>query len=132
MYTQGVNGYVDVQDVAKAMIQLMESTIVHERFVLVSANLSFQELFHLVNRQTGNPDPTIKAPKWLTSLAVPLDALRAFLTGKDPLVTIETTRALHNRFFYKAEKIQKQTGFTFTPVETTIAESILALNSGAF
>lgn len=131
MYTLGVNGYVDVKDVAKAMLQLMESSIVHERFVLVGANLSFKELFHFVNQQTGNPDPTIKAPKWLTSLAVPIDALRALILRKDPLVTMETTRALHNRFFYKAEKIQQQTGFTFTPVETTITESILMLNSAS-
>lgn len=131
MYTPGVNGYVDVKDVAKAMLQLMESSIVHERFVLVGANLSFKELFHFVNQQTGNPDPTIKAPKWLTSLAVPIDALRALILRKDPLVTMETTRALHNRFFYKAEKIQQQTGFTFTPVETTITESILMLNSAS-
>jgi nucleoside-diphosphate-sugar epimerase len=129
MYTLGVNGYIDVKDVVRAMLQLMESAIVHERFVLVSANLSFKELFQLVNQQTGNPNPTIEAPKWLTTVAVTLDGLRAWLLGKDPLVTTETTRALHNRFFYKAEKIEQQIGFTFTPVETTIAETISVFRS---
>ena len=131
MYTEGVNGYVDVLDVAKAMINLMGSEISHERFVLVSANLSFKELFHLVNKHTGNADPKIKAPQWLTALGWMGDKMRSALLGKDPLITRETVRALHNRFYYKAEKIQQQTGFSFTPVETTIEQAIAEWKIGS-
>jgi dihydroflavonol-4-reductase len=35
-YTEGVTGFVSVQDVVKAMIQLVNSSIKNERFILVS------------------------------------------------------------------------------------------------
>ncbi len=44
-YTEGVNGFVGVKDVVQIMIKLMASNIINERFILVSQNLSFKEVF---------------------------------------------------------------------------------------
>jgi nucleoside-diphosphate-sugar epimerase len=50
-YTRGVTGYVDVRDVVECMIQLMQSDISGERFILNAANLSFQDMFNKVLRR---------------------------------------------------------------------------------
>src|SRR4051794_33690802 len=44
-YTEGVTGFVDVEDVVKVMISLMESDISGERFIISCANLSYGEVF---------------------------------------------------------------------------------------
>ena len=44
-YSSGVNGFVDVQDVASVMILLMESDIVNQRFILNADNLAYKDLF---------------------------------------------------------------------------------------
>jgi dihydroflavonol-4-reductase len=44
-YTEGTTGFVDVQDVCKAMIALMNSNIVAERFILSAETVSYQYIF---------------------------------------------------------------------------------------
>ena len=43
-YTSGVNGFVDVEDVAKAIVLLAEKNISGERFILNGDNWSFRQL----------------------------------------------------------------------------------------
>ena len=44
-YSGGVSGFVDVKDVTKIMIQLMQSDITAERFILSSENISYKIFF---------------------------------------------------------------------------------------
>ena len=43
-YTSGVNGFVDVEDVSKATVLLMESGISEQRFIVAGDNWSFKKL----------------------------------------------------------------------------------------
>ena len=45
-YTNGINGFVAVEDVAKATVLLMESGISNERFIINGDNWSFKKLFN--------------------------------------------------------------------------------------
>ena len=47
-YTTGANGFVDVKDVARAVVLLMESDIRGERFLVSGENSSFRDLFNLI------------------------------------------------------------------------------------
>ena len=47
-YTNGVNGFVYVEDVARATIQLLESDINFERFIVNGENWSFRQLFNSI------------------------------------------------------------------------------------
>jgi len=44
-YTRGVNGYVDVRDLSKVMVRLMDRNIFGERFIVSAENLSYEQLF---------------------------------------------------------------------------------------
>jgi len=52
-YTEGMNGFIDVRDVAHAMILLMNSKISGQRFILSSENLSYKEIFFLMAKCFG-------------------------------------------------------------------------------
>jgi nucleoside-diphosphate-sugar epimerase len=119
-YTEGVNGFVDVRDVASVMYQLMESEIVNERFIVSSENLSYRELFTLILNEYGIKPPTIKALGILLEAAWRFEKLRGGLLKTRPLITKETVNTAQNQYFYSTEKLQNAIDFKFTPVKEII------------
>lgn len=106
VYPPGGTGFVAVQDVATAMVQLMHSAVQSQRFLLVAENGSMQSLFERISRGLGKPVPTRQATKWMLQLARIADALRELFTGQRALVTRETIRNASHRWYYKADKIK--------------------------
>lgn len=119
-YTEGINGFVDVRDVASVMYQLMESEIVNERFIVSSENLSYRELFTLILNEYGIKPPTIKALGILLEAAWRFEKFRGGLLKTRPLITKETVNTAQNQYFYSTEKLQKAIDFKFTPVKEII------------
>jgi dihydroflavonol-4-reductase len=122
-YTEGVNGYVDVKDVAKAMIMLMESDIINSRFIVSSENLNYQTFFSMVAERLGKKKPSIKATAFLSQLAWRAEKLKSLATNKKPLITKETARTAFQKFYYSNEKIKKTLGFEFVPMNTSIKQT---------
>lgn len=122
-YTEGVNGYVDVKDVAQAMITLTEKQIRDERFVLVGKNVNMKWYLETVAVLLGKKKPTIKVNRLISQIAWILDGIKGWILGKTPSLTKETARASLNQFYYSSEKIEQKIGFQFTPMEQTISET---------
>jgi dihydroflavonol-4-reductase len=121
VYPPGKNGFVDVRDVARAMILLMQSDIRNERFILSAANLEYKQLFDLMARAFGKPGPWLSVGSSFSGLAWRLEKLRAALAGVKPLITRETANTAVQQYQYSAEKIKNALGFEFTPIEETIS-----------
>ncbi len=126
-YTTGVNGYVDVRDVVKAMILLMESTINGERFVLNSENLSLGEFFTIAADILGKPHPRIALNGKLLGLIAWLDEMRGRLTASRPLLTRENVRAAMAKSYYSADKFRSAFKFTFIPIHGSLGEAFRIL-----
>ena len=122
-YTKGVNGYVDVKDVAKAMITLMDGDIVNERFVLSAENLSYYDLFSKMLFVYGKKAPAIHATRPLLEVGWRVEKLKSFLTGISPLITKETARTSRNKYNYSSDKIIKALDFAFIPIDKTIIDT---------
>ena len=121
-YTRGINGFVDVRDISKAMIRLMESDISRERFILSAENCSYQQLFEYMAKYLGKPAPSINVPNSMTGIAWRVEALRSFLMRTLPEVTKEMATTTTMVYTYSNEKIRKAIGFEFTPLEQSIRE----------
>lgn len=119
-YTEGVTGFVGVKDVVKAMIQLMNSELKNERFILVSENKSFKEIFFAIADKFNVKRPSIKIGKTATSIFWRLDWLLTKITGKEPLLTKNSARSSHNKEYYSSEKIKNKIGFTFEKINEVI------------
>ena len=52
-YTEGINGFVDVTDTAKAIVRLLATDISGQRFILNGDNWSFRHLFTTIAREFG-------------------------------------------------------------------------------
>ncbi len=119
-YTSGINGYVDVNDVAKAMILLMEGPFSGEQFILSSENLSYKKLFEIMARSLGVEPPGYKAGMVLSELSWRLLKVHSLLTGKKPLITRQTAKTANQFYRYSNEKFVKATGMGFMPMAESI------------
>ena len=126
-YIPGINGYVDVRDVVKAMVMLMESNISGERFVLNSENLSLREFFIKVADILGKPHPRIALNGNLLHAIAWLDEFRARVTKSSPLLTRENVRASMSKSSYSAEKFRSRFNYSFIAMTESLTEALLIL-----
>ena len=116
-YTSGVTGFVDARDVASAMVRLMESEIVNERFILSSEDLSYQELFTQFALYSDARPPKYRAGRFLSELAWRAEKARSFITGQRPLLSRETARNANIKRYFSNDKIRDAIGMEFRPVK---------------
>lgn len=121
-YTEGVNGYVDVRDVAKAMLMLMESDILSERFILVSKNEGYKALFEQMASALDCQPPGRRATQFMAEMAWRGEAVKSFLTRRKPLITKETAGTAMKKHYYDGTKITQNLDFRYRPLDQTIRE----------
>ena len=120
-YTEGVSGFVDVRDVAGAMIRLMESPLHSERYVLNGDNWTYRQLFTAMATAFGRRSPHKAVTPLLGEIVWRMEKAKSFFTRKDPLVTRETARTAQTVTRFDNSKIKGALpGFQFTPLEESI------------
>lgn len=123
-YTNGMNGFVDVEDVSKAILRLLESPIESERFILNGANLHYRELFNMIADGFGRKRPQKNATPMLAGFAWRFEKLKSWFAGKRPLLTKETAEIAQRSSMFDNNKIlEALPGFAFTPMEQTILKA---------
>lgn len=124
-YTNGSNGFVDVRDVSKCMIGLMESNISAQRFILSAGSMSYKDFFDQAAAAFGKPGPTIEASWLMIEIGWRLAALKALLTGKNSEVSKSSARMSAKKHQYSNKKIRQAIDFSFISIESTIVETCL-------
>jgi nucleoside-diphosphate-sugar epimerase len=123
-FTEGSSGFVDGEDVAKAMVMLMDSEITAERFILSAENWTYRGLFTAMAKGFGKKPPSRKVTPWLAALVWRLEAIKGWITGQDPLLTKETAETAQQTVKFDNTKILNALpGFSFKPLQQTIEES---------
>jgi len=121
-HTPGVTAFVDVRDVSRCMIQLMEQERFGERYILTIGDLSYRELFNQIADNFQIKRPSIAARPWMLKVAYHASSLIATLTGKTPTLTKETAHSAFQQIRYSGEKIRKTLGYEFISLEKSIEE----------
>ncbi|MFM7054714.1 MAG: nucleoside-diphosphate sugar epimerase, partial [Bacteroidota bacterium] len=103
-YTDGINGFVFVEDVSKAMIRLVHQQNFGQRFVLVGENMPYREVMDLIADGLKVKRPTIQAGRFLSGLAWRMESVSSKLTGKRPLITRETAQSAQSVSYYSNKK----------------------------
>jgi dihydroflavonol-4-reductase len=121
-YTEGVTGFVGVKDVVKSMMLLMNSEIENERFILVSENKSFKEIFFSIAVAFDKKPPSKKIKSWQTGLFWRISSLLSRLTGNPPFLTKYAARSAHSISKYSSQKIEKSLNFQFEKIEDVVKD----------
>ena len=121
-YTEGITGFVAVQDVVKAMLQLMHSNIKNERFILVSENKTYKDVLFVIADAFGKKRPSRKVKPWQTEVFWRFSWLVSKINGVAPLLSKYSAKSAHTISKYSSEKIKTALNFEFEVVDKTIAK----------
>jgi len=121
-YTDGASGFVDVADVAKAMVLLMESAITGERYIISADNYHYKDLFTEIANGFNVKPPTTEAKPWMLGIAWRALKFFSIFTGKDPSITKDAAKSSLSLSYYSNEKVIAATGIQFKPINQTIQE----------
>ncbi|MEM9991498.1 MAG: NAD-dependent epimerase/dehydratase family protein [Bacteroidota bacterium] len=130
-YPMGGTGFVDVRDVARMAIQLMESDIVGERFLCVAENCATATVMQKISDALGKQPPHIKATPVLQSIAWRVAYLQSLFTNRRPLITKEIARQSSKTTLYDHHKSKERLGFIYTPIDSTIQATATQLKVAA-
>jgi nucleoside-diphosphate-sugar epimerase len=126
-YTKGINGFVDVKDVVRAMILLIDETnfesAKNQRYLLNAENLSYQNVFYQIADAVEKPRPKIYASDFMMDFAWKALKIASLFNGKPPLISRETaasSKAVNN---YDGRKIVKRFNFNYLPISESIKQT---------
>lgn len=119
-YTKGGSGYVDVEDVVKAMILLMKSEIKGERFIVVNENCSNKDILWWMADGFGEKRAKINVNRSVLFSV----GFFAEIIGKvfrfTPLIDRKTAMSATNREYYSNQKLLNKTNFEYSNLQTKI------------
>lgn len=123
-YTKGITGFVDVRDVVKAMLLLMNNQTFtdnkNQRFILNAGNMSYQDFFNSIADSLNKPRPRNFASDIKLHIAWRMAKAASFFTGKRPLITRDAVSGSNQSNKYSGEKITITTGFKYRSLERSI------------
>lgn len=128
-YTGGSCGFVDVEDVARCMIALMNSNVSGERYIISAENLSYKQLTGEIAQGFGLKAPSVLAKPWMMGIAWRAAKVISFITRKDPSIDKISAQAAVMERNYDNSKVVKATGIRFKPISTTIQEVCARLSA---
>jgi len=120
-YTEGISGFVDVLDVVHAMKILMSGKSSGERFIISGDNKSYKNIFTNIALEFNKKPPFKKVTPFIASIVWRMEAIKALITGKNPLLTKETAITAQAKVNFDNSKFTYYAvNFEYTPIENTI------------
>jgi len=122
-YTTGSVGLIDVEDVARAMVLLMQNRAISgQRFLLSNVNMSHRELLARCSALLGRKEPRYRASRWMLGVAWRAAGLWSLISGRRPLLTREAAYASTQQMAFSNQKVIEATGIQFKPIDDTLRE----------
>jgi dihydroflavonol-4-reductase len=123
--TGGGNNFVDVLDVASAMISAAECGRRGETYILGGQNLPYAELQGLIHQALGRKAaPGLRLPYWILSAAGWLGDAYETLTGRSNGLNTPMARLSSMRHYYDSSKAVRELGLQRSPLPAALARAV--------
>ncbi len=127
-YPIGATGVVDVRDVAKSLVILLESDKHNgHRFIINGHNMSYYALFKTMASHLDTEAPSIRVGKLFIPLTWRIAKLVAMIKGVHPTITKDTAMTSSLTFIYENRKSVQEMGMEYIMFENTIKAAAKAL-----
>jgi len=120
IYPSGAMGIVDVRDVVRTMVLLMNSEIKNEQFILVAENITYKDLLSRLAILFDKKPPTKKLSKNLMLFLSGMDWLSNKIFNTKRRIVKATVLSMFTISLYETSKIKNEIGFHFTPTQETL------------
>lgn len=104
-YLPNGTGFVSVHDVVTAMVDLMESTIQNERFILVNENWSYKTLNKILATGLNKKAASKELKTWMLEIFWRIDWFKSKLTGSRRRLSRHSALILNKTALYDNSKI---------------------------
>ena len=121
-YPTGKISLVSVEDVVKASINLMNSEIKNERFILVSENLYYKEFLDLISKNLGKPLTKYPLTKSILYTIYFFDTILSFLRVKKRFMSNALISTFNNNQEFDGSKIKKIISFKYEKIDEKVKE----------
>lgn len=132
-YTHGATGFVDVKDVVRAMLMLMDESnfekVKNQRYLFNAETVSYRDIFSQIATALGKPAPKYATSGLMLELAWRAAAIMSVISGKQALITRETAQSSKNVNLFDGSKITRSIDFKYTPISESIAQTAGFLKS---
>lgn len=120
-YTEGFMNYIDARDLANITFAALQGELKSgERYIVSAGALSYKQFFDLAAAAMEKKAPSIRVNSYLLKTAYYVESLRAWLSGKTPLITKETLKLARQRLIFANSKIQQSLDYQFIPLRETV------------
>ena len=117
-----------VNDVVKGHVLAMENGISGQRYILGGHNISYHDFFDRIRRLANTRARIVGVSRQITKLAGRLQELNHKLTGADIVFTAASANYAFANYIFSSEKAVKQLGYTITPLDEALIQTIQFLN----
>lgn len=115
----GGTSYVDVRDVAKIAVQLMDKNIFGERFILISENKKYFEMGKIIREKLGLTPPKIIS-KSILQMGQVLNVFFGWLIPPLRMATQSNIEAVSEMEPISNQKIKDKLNYDFVPVKESL------------
>lgn len=129
-FPTGVNGFVSVEDTVSLMLLLYNKRVMHERFIAISENCSYEKLLAQIAMALGTKKPNIPISGILYRLLRLLTRVLEPLLGSRLPVSYENIR-LSNHVAYYSNGKALALGMHFESLDASIRRTAQQLNPNA-
>lgn len=106
---------VHVDDVAQGHLAALERGTIGERYILGGENVLLSQMLADIAALVGRRAPTIRLPWYATVPIACVAEATAFVTGREPLATLDGVRMARHRMFFTSAKAERDLGYRARP-----------------
>jgi dihydroflavonol-4-reductase len=128
----GVKGgydFVDVRDVAQAIITIIDQEIVNEHFILSNRYYSVMKLLGMLYELTGLQKVRLSVPLGLVKMVLPFKLINDKRRHKISLYTAESLKILKSNSNYSHQKAQQALGYHPRDIQETFEDLVKRLSA---
>ena len=115
-YPKGTNGFVKLADVSKVCIQLMQSTISAEKFIVSAKNLSYQTVLEKLNFALAEKKLFSSNNSTKVNMICRMNSIKSFVFGTRPFLSQEIHNFNDKNFVFDGTKICNSIDFKYAEI----------------
>jgi len=124
VYPTGSTSFIDVRDVAKALIVLANNEdALNKRFIAITETISYKRLFDMMAAQFQVKPPSIRVQPGLVKLVWIFAEIKALVTGGQQFVTKDMAVSSGKNLIFDGSRLKEFLGYDFIPIERTVKDT---------
>ena len=115
---------VHVDDVADGHLLALTRGRIGENYILGGHNVMLKDMLAEIARLVGRKAPRVQLPRAPLYPLAYVSELIARITGKEPMLTVDSLKMSQHRMFFSSAKAKRELGYTTRPWRLAVADAV--------